>query len=142
MNEKISLVERKVDIKLIIMSAWIALMCLYLYCDWFANFRPGHISSMMNGEMGPFYVSQASLFLAGLLMAIPSLMIPVSVLAIAKINRIVNLAASAIYFLVNIANLVGETWAYYYLFGLLELGLVVFIFVMSLRWPRQEAASS
>jgi hypothetical protein len=137
MNEKLSLVERKVDTKLLIMSAWVAMMCLYIYCDWFALFRPGQISDMMNGKMGPFDVSQMSLFSAGLLMVIPSLMIFISVFAAARISRIVNLAASAIYFFVNIGNLIGETWAYYYLFGLLELGLAVFIFVKSLLWPKQ-----
>jgi uncharacterized membrane protein len=94
---------------------------------------------MMDGKMGPFDVSQLGLFLAGLLMVIPSLMILVSALATARIDRIVNLAASTIYFMVNIGNLLGESWAYYYLFGLLELGLVVFIFLKSLRWPRQGA---
>ena len=141
MNEKPSLVERAVDTKLVIMSAWVALMCLYLYCDWFSLFRTGQISSIMNGKMGPFDVSQTSLVLAGLLMVIPSLMIVVSVLVTARICRIINLAASALYFLVNIGNMVGETWGYYYLFGLLELGLVTFIFVISLRWPRQESVA-
>jgi cbb3-type cytochrome oxidase subunit 3 len=139
MSEKTSLVERKVDTKLILMSAWIVLMVLYLYCDWFWLFRPGQISEMMNGKMGPFDVTQICLFSAGLLMVIPSLMILISALATAKIGRIVNLTASVIYFLVNIGNLLGETWAYYYLFGLLELGLVIFIFIMALRWPRQSS---
>lgn len=139
MSVKTPLVERRVDTKLIIMAAWIALMCLYLYCDWYALFRPGHISSMMNGKMGPFDVTQMSLFLAGVLMAIPSLMILLSVLATARLGRIINMIASAIYFLVNVANLIGETWGYYYLFGLLELCLVIFIFIKSLTWPRQGA---
>jgi hypothetical protein len=137
MNEKPPLVERKVDTKLILMAAWIALMCLYIYCDWFALYRPDQVGGMMNGKMGPFDVTQMSLFLAGLLMVIPSLIIPVSVLATAKISRIVNLAAAPIYFLVNIGNLAGEVWAYYFLFGLLELLLTIFIFVVALKWPRQ-----
>jgi hypothetical protein len=137
MNERPSLLERKVDTKLIIMAAWIALMCLYLYCDWFSLYRPGQIVGMMNGKMGPFDVTQMSQFLAGLLMVIPSLMILLSVLATAGISRIVNLTAAPIYFLVNIGNLVGEAWAYYFLFGLLELGLTAFIFVAALKWPRQ-----
>jgi len=47
--------------------------------------------------------------------------------------------ASAVYFLVNAGNLVGETWANSYLFGSLELGLAAFIFVVSLRWPWRGA---
>ena len=138
MNGKLVFVERKVDTKLILMSAWVALMCLYLYCDFFSLYRPGQLGSISSGKMGPFDVSQGGLFLAGALMVIPSLMILVSTLVPARVNRMLNLVASAIYLLVNIGNLIGESWAYYYLFGLLEVGLVIFIFVTSLRWPRQE----
>jgi hypothetical protein len=140
MNGKPPLVETKVDSKLVIMAAWVALMCLYLYCDWFSLYRPGQIGRIMGGEMGPFEVTQASLLVAAALMVIPSLMIPLSALAAARVGRAVNLAASPAYFLVNVGNLLGETYAYYYLFGLLELGLVAFIFVAALRWPRLGAA--
>ena len=46
MKEKLVLVEPKVDTKLIIMSAWVALMCLYLYCDYFSLYRPGQLGSI------------------------------------------------------------------------------------------------
>jgi len=138
-KEKTALLERKVDTKLIIMAAWIAMMCLYIYCDMYSLYRPGQLDSMMQGKMGFFEVSQTSLFWAGVLMVIPSLMILVSVLATARVGRIVNIVVSANFVLVNIGNLIGEAWAYYYLFGLVELGLVIFIFVISLRWPRQAS---
>jgi hypothetical protein len=138
MIEKNALVERKVDTKLVIMSAWISLMFLYIYCDYFSLYRPGQLGSIAGGELGFMDVSQLSLFFASALMVIPSLMILVSALSAARVGRVVNLAASAIYFLVDIGNMLGETWGYYFLFGLLEAGLAIFIFVISLRWPRQE----
>jgi len=139
MNSINSQDERKIDTRLIIMSAWIAVMCLYIYCDIFSLYKPGQLESMIKGRMGFLDVSQMSLFWAGVLMAIPSLMIFISPVVSAKVCRIANLAISPIYFLVNIGNLVAETWGYYYLFGLLELGLVVIIFIVSLRWPRQSS---
>ncbi len=140
MARKFSLAEQKVNTKLIIMSAWIALMCLYIYCDIFSLFRPGTIDSITSGKMGFLDVSQMSLFSASLLMVIPSIMILVSTLATARVCRIINMVTSAIYFLVNIGNLVGETWAYYFLFGLLEIGVVILIFFISLRWPKEGDA--
>ena len=137
MTEEPALLDRKVDTKLILMSAWIALMCLYLYCDIYSLYRPGTIDSILKGKMGFLDVTPMSLFWAAVLMAIPSMMIFVSALAAARQNRIINAIVSPIYFLVNIGNLLGEAWGYYYLFGLLELGLVVLIFAMALRWPRQ-----
>jgi hypothetical protein len=138
MKARQSLVENKVDTKLIIMSAWIAVMFLYIYCDIYSLYRPGTIDSILKGKVGFLDISQMSLFWTGVLMVIPSMMIFISTLAVARVNRIINLAISPIYVLVNIGNLVGETWGYYYLFGLIELGMVIIIFIMSLRWPRQS----
>jgi hypothetical protein len=138
MKEKPSLVERRVDTKLVIMAAWIAMMFLYIYCDFYSLFRPGEIAKISSGRMGFMAVSQMSLFAAALLIAVPSMMIFVSALASARLGRILNMAASALYFLVDIGNLIGETWGYYFLLGILEAGLVVLIFIVSLRWPRHS----
>lgn len=140
MNEKPGHAEHRVDTKLILMAAWASMVALYIYCDWFGLYRPGGIAGMAAGHMGPFEASQLSLLCMGALMAIPGLMILLSVLASARISRAINLVASALYFLVNVANLLGETWAYYCLFGLLELGLAVLIFLLALRWPRMAQA--
>jgi hypothetical protein len=134
-----SLVEHKVDTKLILMSAWIAIMCLYIYCDIYSIYRPGTIDSILKGKMGFLDISQTSLFWVGVLMAIPSMMIFITTLAVARVSRIINLIFSPIYFLVNFGNLIAETWEYYYLFGLLELGMVIIIFIIALRWPRQSS---
>jgi len=56
-------------------ALWAALMLLYLYADFFSLFPQGHIEEIMSGKMGPFDVSQTSLFLASLLMALPALMV-------------------------------------------------------------------
>lgn len=98
---------------------------------------PGHLADMAAGKMGFLSVSQGSLFASSLLMALPSLMIPVSLLATARLNRPANLVVGALYILVSLGNLAGETWAFYWLFGLLELGLLLLIVVTALRWPRQ-----
>jgi hypothetical protein len=70
-------------------------------------------------------------------MAIPTLMIPASALLSARLSRILNLAASVAYLLVNFGNLLGETWAYYWLFGLLEISAVIAIFSSPSAGPRR-----
>jgi hypothetical protein len=137
MKEKGAFVERRVDAKLVLAAAWASFMFIYVYCDIFSFHRADVIDGILAGKIGPFDVSQLSLFLFGLLMAVPSLMAIVTVRAKAGLARAVNLAVSPLYFLVNVGNLAGETWAYYWLYGLLELGMVAFIFVTALRWPRQ-----
>lgn len=137
MKEKAVLIEHRVDTKLVLMAAWISFMFLYVYCDIFSLHRADVIEGILAGKIGPFAATQTSLFLFGLLMAIPSLMALVTARAKAGLSRAVNLAVSPLYFLVNVGNLAGETWAYYWLYGIPELGLAAFIFVAALRWPRQ-----
>ena len=58
--------------------------------------------------MGPLDVSQATLVLASLIVIIPAVMIALSLLLPARVNRPLNLVLAILYTLVNISNLVGE----------------------------------
>ncbi|MDR1539070.1 MAG: DUF6326 family protein [Clostridiales bacterium] len=48
---------------------------VYLYCDIFSFFRPGHIEEVLAGFMGPVAINQMSLVSASLVLAILALMI-------------------------------------------------------------------
>ena len=85
--------------------------------------------------LGPFEVSQATLLVASLIVIIPAVMIVLSLLLAAGVNRSVNLVLAILYTLVNISNLVGEGWAYYFLFGIAEIAITVYIFLTAWRWP-------
>jgi hypothetical protein len=39
-----------------------------------------------------------------------------------------------LYILVSVSNLIGESWAYYLLFGVLEIGLAGLVVAYSYRW--------
>ena len=67
-------------VKLTLASLWTSLMIMYLYADLFSLYKPGHISHMVEGFMGPLQANQANLLLASMLMAVPALMIPFSIL--------------------------------------------------------------
>ena len=60
----------KIDVKMKLSALWVALMLVYIYADIFSLFRPGHIEKMMSGQMGPFPVTQGSLFVFSILMII------------------------------------------------------------------------
>ncbi|MDR1903105.1 MAG: DUF6326 family protein [Treponema sp.] len=92
-----------------------------IYCDIFSFFRPGHIEEIVAGFMGPFPVNQISLMIAGLLMAIPALMIMANLFIKMVAIRWVNIIASIVYTLVNIGNIVGEKWGYYIMYGIIEI---------------------
>jgi Family of unknown function (DUF6326) len=126
--------EDKVGVKIRLAGAWAALIALYIYADFLSLYRPGEIEKVARGVMGPFNVSQVALLLASLIVIVPALMIVLSLLRPTGVNRSANLVLAVLYTLINISNLVGETWAYYFLFGVAELAATVLIFFLALRW--------
>jgi hypothetical protein len=89
--------------------------------------------------MGPFDVSQGSLLIAPVIVIIPAVMIVLSLLLSAGANRSLNLVLAIIYTLINVSNLIGESWAYYFLFGVIEMAVTAFIFLAAWRWPHDVA---
>jgi hypothetical protein len=135
-------VEHSVGVKVKLAGLWAAMMLLYVYADILSLFRPGEIADIESGKMGPFDVSQFSLVIASLTVILPALMIALSLTLRASFNRPANLALGALFTLVNIANLVGESWVYYFLFGLLEIALMLTIVATAWNWPRRDPSAS
>ena len=128
----------KVNVKIKLSALWIAMMLLYIYADILSLFRPGQVEEMIDGRMGPFPVTQGSLLIASILMIIPAVMVFISLTLKPKVNRWANIILGVLYTLVNISNLIGETWAYYILFGIVEIVLTLLIVWYAWRWHKQE----
>lgn len=86
--------------------------------------------------MGFLDVNQVTLAVASILMIIPIFMIALSLILRAPMNRAANVTAGCIYTLIQIGNIVGESWAYYYVFGVAELMVIAAIIYTALFWPR------
>ena len=136
MGKKLNEITVSVRVKLA--GLWVTLMLLYIYCDIYSTFRTGFLSEAMAGKMGPFEVSQATLAIMGALMIPAALMVAVSLFAKAGIVKWVSIIVGILYAFVNIGNLVGETWVYYWIYGALELALTIFIVVFAAKWPKEE----
>jgi Family of unknown function (DUF6326) len=126
--------ERGVDTRAKLAAAWGALVGLYIYADFLSLYRPGQLDDVGRGDLGPFDVSQGTLLIASLIVLIPIVMILLSLLLPPAPSRPINLVLAVVYTLVNISNLVGESWAYYLLFGVVEIAVTLFIFVIAWRW--------
>jgi len=130
--------DLKINVKMKLSALWIALMLLYIYADIFSLFRPGVITEMMAGNMGPFPVTQGSLFTASILMMIPAVMVFLSLTLKPNVNRWANIILGGLYTAVNIGNLIGETWAFYILFGIGEMVLTLLIVGHAWKWRNPE----
>ena len=120
-------------------ALWATMLFLYVYADVLSLYRPGEIDDIREGMMGPFAVSQASLVTASVIVIIPAFMIFLSLILPSRMNRWTNITAGVVYTLVNISNLVGETWVYYWVFGILEILVTVLIVRYAWKSPTIES---
>lgn len=133
-NEIISRGTLNFRTKITLASIWTSFMIFYLYADVFSFYRPGYLNHVIEGFMGPLQANQSNLLVASMLMAIPALMIPLTVLLNVRISRITNIVIPTLYIFVNIGNLVGETWVYYIAYGVIEIILNITMLFIAIRW--------
>jgi len=129
----------KINVKIKLSALWVAMMLLYIYADIFSLFRPGQIEEMIEGRMGPLPVTQVSLLAAALLMIIPAVMVFLSLTLKPKVDRWANITVGVLYTAVNISNLIGESWAYYIFFGIVEIVITLLIVWYAWRWTNAES---
>jgi hypothetical protein len=67
-------------------------------------------------------------------MIIPAVMVFLSLILKPKAGRWINITLGALYTLVNISNLIGETWIYYLSFGVVEIALTLLIVRYAWKW--------
>ena len=133
--------DMKINVKVKLSALWVSMMLLYVYADILSLFRPGQVEEMLDGRMGPFPVTQSSLLVASILMIIPAVMVFLSLTLKSKVNRWANIVTGVLYTLVNISNLIGETWAYYISFGIVEIVLTLLIVWHAWKWLYNTASS-
>ena len=128
----------RIPVKMKLSALWAALMLLYIYADHFSLFRTGQIEEMISGRIGPFPVTQGSLLAFSILMMIPAVMVFLSLALKPTVSRWANIILGVLYTFVNISNLIGETWAYYMFFGVVEIVLTVLIVWYAWKWRNPE----
>ncbi|MCP4539715.1 MAG: hypothetical protein GY832_21465 [Chloroflexi bacterium] len=136
-NTATGLQDVKINIKLA--ALWVAVMLLYVYNDMYFLYEPKVIENIIAGMVWKLEITQAWALSSMILMAIPILMIVLSVTLKAKVNRWANIIVGVLYIVVEIGNLAGETWAFYILAGIIEAVLTVLIVWYAWKWPQQEA---
>lgn len=123
-------------------AAWTSFMFLYIYVDYFHLYKPGVVDDILVGVVWEFDVSQILLTIFLAAVAVPALMIALSVILPARANRAINLVVASIYVPFSAFNAVGESWTYFYGLSIgLEVLLLAFILRSAWTWPRTSSAS-
>ena len=138
MNTQKVLEDIKVSVKLMLATLWASLMFFYIYVDYFALYMPGKIEDILKGRVFVFDITQGFLLAALASVTIPALMIFLSVVLPAKVNRWANIIIAAVYMPYTLFNLTGEAWMHMVFGAVAEVVLLCLIICYAWKWPRTE----
>jgi Family of unknown function (DUF6326) len=128
--------DSKVDERVVLSGLWISTLFVFAYVDIFGFWRADVLEGALAGEVPDtgFEISQTFLTLTTVYVLVPSLMIVVSLLAPARVNRIANVVVSLVYVATIAATLIGETWIYYILGSAVEVLLLLAVARVAWTW--------
>ena len=134
-----ALEDIKVNVKLKLAALWASFMFLYIYVDYFALYMPGKIEGILAGKVFVFDITYVFITIAMTFVIIPVLMIFLSVVLPAKVNRWTNIIVATVFIPYMLFNLAGEAWVHMYLAAAVEVVLLLLIISYAWKWPKQEA---
>ena len=138
-----ALEDQRIPVRAKLAAAWTSFMFLNAYVDILNFFTPGVIEDILDGRVFEFDLSQTFSTTALTLVAIPALMVVLSMLLPARVNRITNLIVAAVYVPVTAFNVVGGSWLFFYGLGVvLELILLALIVRYAWTWPRTAPSAT
>jgi hypothetical protein len=118
-------------------ATWASVMFCYVYADYFELYVPGKLQGMLAGRMEPLgSVTQGVLAGTSVMLALPSLMILLSMVLPASVCRWFNLVIGLIYTAIQLLVISGSGWTFYIGFGLLEATLTALVAWTAWTWPK------
>jgi hypothetical protein len=137
-NKTKILEDFKINIKIKLSLFWTSVTLIYLYGDYFELYIPNKTQGLVTGDN--LLNSPLNLFLAALLLAIPAVMLILSIVLKPSINRVLNIIFgiffTAIMLLIAFTSI--EPWrAFYVFYAILESGITSLIVWYAFKWPEQ-----
>lgn len=140
-NRTTNLHDAGVDVKIVLSGLWVSMLFVFAYVDIFGFWRADVINGALHGKVprAGFAIDQTFLALTTVYILIPSLMVAVSLLAPARINRTTNVVVSLLYVVSVVLSILGETWVYFILGSVVEVALLLTIARVAWVWPSRPA---
>ena len=132
------LVDVKINVKTKLSALWASLMFLYLYGDYFTLYVPGKLEGMIAEKFVNIQTTEGVLLAAAVLMAVPGLMVFLSLVLKPKVNRWVNIVVSITVGVINFLTMLMGAWIYYMFLGTVEIAINVLIVWYAWKWPEQD----
>jgi hypothetical protein len=135
------LINSPIPTKLKLSALWASTMFCYIYCDYFELYTPGKLESMLQGDMEPLgSVTQGVLMGLSVVMAVPSLMVFLSVALPARYNKVLNIVVGAFFTLLMALLTYSAGWYFYKFFAGIETVLTALVVRYAWRWPKAVSA--
>ncbi|MCA0383405.1 MAG: DUF6326 family protein [Bacteroidetes bacterium] len=127
--------ELKINVKIKLSALWASVTFFYIYGDYFELYVPNKVQGIINGNS--MLDNPVKLFAASALLAVPALMVCLSVILKTKINRRLNLIAgvlfTAIMLLIAVTS-ISEWRAFYVFYAIVESILTSIIIWYAWKW--------
>jgi hypothetical protein len=137
-----ALEDFQVPVKVKLSALWTAVMFCYVYGDYFGLYVPGQLQGMLAGKMGPLGpTTQGVLLGTSIMLALPGLMVFLSLALKPAMSRWFNIAMGTLYTLIMLVTMPGA-WTFYIFFGVVEVVLTALVVWHAWRWPRQTPKMS
>lgn len=133
--------NRPIPVQAKLAAAWASFMFLYVYVDYFHLYKPGAVDDIQAGIVFEFDISPALMTAFLALIAIPALMVLLSMTLPARANRATNLVVALLYIPFTVFNAVGESWDWAAFYGIsigIEVLLLAFVLRSAWTWPRLQ----
>ena len=136
---KTNLEDSKIDVKIKLAALWTSVTLCYLYGDYFELYIPGKVKELIDGHN--LLNDPHKLFGASLLLAIPAVMVGLSVILKPKLNRLFNLIFGTLFTLIMLLIAITslDSWRMFYVFlALTESAITILIVLYAWKWPKQK----
>ena len=125
-----------VNVRTKISALWTSMLFVFIYVDHYSLFRADVRADIEAGKIGGFTINQSFLLVVTAYIAIPALMVFLSLVLRPGVDRIANIALGVIYALTIIGGAIGE-WNYYVFGSAIEVTLLAAIVYYAWTWPKQ-----
>jgi Family of unknown function (DUF6326) len=144
-NTTTTLEDQRIPVQAKLAAAWTSLWFLSIYIDYFHLYQPGEIDDIRGGVIFEFVISGTLMSIFFVIIAIPALMILLSMTLPTRVNRATNLVVASLYTPLLVFNAAGATWDYAFYYALtigVEVLIIAFILRSAWTWPRTSSAST
>ena len=130
--------EYEVNIKIKLAALWTSVTFLFIYGDYFELYTPGKVDSLITGEN--ILDSPMILLIASGVLAIPSLMIFLSLILKPNLNKWLNVVFGVVFTIMMLLIAIGSLtpwYSFYVFYAVLESILTATIVWKAFKWPKE-----